>query len=55
MLTVVMVVGLNVAGESGQGNSRSGGRVFNPGDQINYPGYPRNFGVRAMTQMWTRS
>ena len=42
--------GINVAGESGQGNSRSGGRVFNPGDQINYPGYPRNFGVRAMTR-----
>ena len=42
--------GLNVAGESGQGNGRSGGRVFNPGDQINYSGYPRNFGVRAMTR-----
>ena len=42
--------GLNVAGEQGQGNGRSGGRVFNPGDQINYSGYPRNYGVRAMTR-----
>jgi hypothetical protein len=42
--------GLNVAGESGQGNGRSGGRVFNPGDQINYSGYPGNYGVRAMTR-----
>ena len=42
--------GLNVAGESGQGNGRSGGRVFNPGDQINYSGYPKNYGVRAMTR-----
>jgi len=42
--------GLNVAGESGQGNGRRGGRVFNPGEQIVYSGYPRNFGVRAMTR-----
>ena len=42
--------GLNVAGEQGQGNGRSAGRVFNPGDQINYSGYPRNYGVRAMTR-----
>ena len=42
--------GLNVAGEQGQGNGRSAGRVFNPGDQINYSGYPTNYGVRAMTR-----
>ena len=42
--------GLNVQGERGQGNSRNPGLVINPGDQINYPGYPRNFGVRAMTR-----
>jgi hypothetical protein len=42
--------GLNVPGESGQGNGRSGGSVFNPGTQISYSGYPRNFGVRAMTR-----
>lgn len=42
--------GLNVAGEPGQGNSRSGGRVVNPGDQFTFPGYPGNYGVRIMTR-----
>jgi len=42
--------GFNVPGESGQGNGRSGGRVVNPGTQISYSGYPRNFGVRQMTK-----
>ena len=42
--------GLNVAGESGQGNGKSGGRVFNPSTQINYPGWKTNFSVRAMTK-----
>ena len=42
--------GLNVAGESGQGNSRPGGRVVNPGEQVNFSGYPSNFGVRIMTR-----
>jgi len=41
--------GFNVAGESGQGNGRSGGRVVNPGTQ-SYSGYPRNFGVKGMSR-----
>lgn len=42
--------GLNVAGETGQGNNRPGGRVVNPGSTWNYPGYPSNGGVRIMTR-----
>ncbi len=42
--------GLNVQGERGQGNSRNPGLVVNPGDQINYSGYPTNYSVRAMTR-----
>lgn len=41
--------GLNVAGQSGQGNSRPGGRAIAPGNTFTYPGYPSNFGVRRMT------
>ena len=41
--------GLNVAGESGQGNSRRGGRVITPGGE-NGSGYPRNYDTRAMTK-----
>jgi len=42
--------GFNVAGESGQGNGRPGGRVVNPGSQFYFPGYPGNYGVRIMTR-----
>lgn len=41
--------GLNVAGESGQGNSRRGGRVITPDDE-NGSGYPKNYGTRIMTK-----
>jgi hypothetical protein len=41
--------GLNVAGESGQGNSRRGGRVVTPGDE-NGSGYPKNYDTRVMTK-----
>ena len=41
--------GLNVAGESGQGNSRRGGRVVTPGGE-NGTGYPKNYDTRTMTK-----
>jgi hypothetical protein len=41
--------GLNVAGESGQGNSRRGGRVVTPGGE-NGSGYPKNYDTRVMTK-----
>jgi len=41
--------GLNVAGESGQGNSRRGGRVVTPAG-VNGSGYPRNYNTRVMTK-----
>lgn len=41
--------GLNVAGESGQGNSRRGGRVVTPGGE-NGTGYAKNYGTRVMTK-----
>lgn len=41
--------GLNVAGESGQGNSRRGGRVVTPGGE-NGTGYPKNYDTRVMTK-----
>ena len=42
--------GLNVAGGTGTGNNRPGGRVINPGNAFYYPGYPSNGGVRIMTR-----
>ena len=42
--------GLNVAGEQGQGNSRRGGRVVNPGATKSPSGYPKNYETRVMTE-----